>query len=106
MKRGEHHYYSIIAWDGGFEFIFRNGFDRWSTISPSFAKRIQTRNLEEKMRKPIAKTKKEFLELASLGAGTERSDWKRSEPIQYQTKELAIETERSVLDASWMKVKD
>ncbi len=106
MSRGGHHYYSIVAWDGGFEFIFRNGFDRWSTISPSFAKRIQTRNLEGKMGKSIAKTKNDFLELAALGAGSEGSHWIISEPIQYRTKEQAIESERSVLDASWMKVKD
>ena len=106
LNREDHHYFSIIAWEGGFEFIFRNGFDRWSTISPSLAKRIQTRNLDGKMGNSIAKTKNDFLELASLGAGLEGSNWKISAPIQYQIKEEAIDSERSVLDASWMKAED
>jgi hypothetical protein len=106
LNRKGHHYFSIIAWEGGFEFIFRNGFERWSTISPSLAKRIQTRNLEGRMGKSIAKTKKDFLELAALGASSADSNWIIAGPIHYQIKEIAIESERSVLDASWMKVKE
>lgn len=104
ISRDDHHHYSIIAWEGGFEFIFRNGFDRWSTISPSFAKGILTRNLEGQMGDSIAETAIEFLELAALGAGAKESKWKQSKPIRYRSKEKAIETERRELDIAWMKV--
>ena len=106
ISRDGLHHYSIIAWDGGFEFIFRNGFDSWSTISPSFAKRILARNLEGQMGDARAKTASDFLELAALGAGTKESRWTQSDPIRYRSKENAIEIERQELDIAWMKVEE
>ena len=40
MSKHGHHYYTILASDSGFEYVFQNGKDRWSTISPNLAFRL------------------------------------------------------------------
>ena len=105
VSRSGHHYYSILCDDSGFEFIFRSGHDRWSTISPSFAKKILLKHNRKKLW-PFNKAK-EFLRIASEGILANQNDlngWQISRPIKYSSRDKAINEERSLLDKSWEEV--
>ena len=95
MSRGGHHYYSILANESGFEFVFRNGHDRWSTISPSTAKRIIANHQNSKS---LPTSTKQWIKLATLG---ENGGWQASKAINYRSSEEALLIERAILDASW-----
>ena len=103
MFRDGHHFYTILASDSSFEYVFQNGKDRWSTISPSFANRTLEKNREGKYGRQIASSRKQFLELA-IGIGA--SPWTPSKEISYLNRELALTAEREILDISWANSKD
>lgn len=100
MSRGGIHFYTILASDSGFEFLFQTGKDRWSTISPSLAKRILDNNRQGKTGK-IASNRMEFLNLAIGGAGGMGSHWMPSTRRTYHDRETAIKIELQVLDEAW-----
>lgn len=106
MSRGGHHYYTILASDLGFEYVFRNGTDRWSTISPSFANRLLEKNREGKMGNQIASNRKQFLQLAIGSIESGPTSWNPSKEISYPNREIALTAERKILDISWANVKD
>ena len=97
------HYYTILASDSSFEYVFQSGKDRWSTISPSFANRLLEKNRDGKIGSQIASNRKQFLELA-IGMGGR--SWTPSKEISYLNRELALTTERKILDISWKNLKD
>jgi hypothetical protein len=101
ISRQGHHYYSILAWDGNFEFVFQNGHDSWSTVSPSLANRIREMNVEGIIGNSLAKSKESFVEIATIGTQDTGSSWLKSAPIFYDSKEEALKIERAVLDKSW-----
>jgi hypothetical protein len=98
MSRGGHHYYSILANENGFEFVFRNGHDRWSTISPSAAKRLIQHYQSNKEGKALPTSTKQWIKLATLG---ETGGWHASKAINYRSSQEALLIERAILDASW-----
>ena len=98
MSRGGHHYYSILANESGFEFVFRNGHDRWSTISPSTAKRLIANHQSRKVGKSLPTSTKEWIKLATHG---ETGGWQASKAINYRSSEEALLIERAILDTSW-----
>ncbi|MFZ2228682.1 MAG: hypothetical protein WA090_04795 [Candidatus Nanopelagicaceae bacterium] len=94
--KGDVHVCSILAWNGGFEYIFRTGTKNWSTLSPSFARRtldsaLHTDNLKQ------PQSAREFMELSQFPGGS----WTYSSPIGYSSLNNAIEIERAVLDEAW-----
>ena len=98
MSRGGHHYYSILANEIGFEFVFRNGHDRWSTISPSVAKRLIQHKQSNKEGKSLPTSAKQWIKLAML---SETGEWHASKTFNYVSKEEALLIERAILDESW-----
>ena len=98
MSRGGHHYYSILANESGFEFVFRNGHDRWSTISPSTAKRLIANHQSSKVGKSLPTSTKQWIKLATLG---ETGGWQASKVNNYKSSEEALLIERAILDTSW-----
>ena len=101
MSKNGHHFYTILASNSSFEYVFRNGHDRWSTISPSLARRIIEKNKDGEIGNQIASDRKQFLELAIGSGGTEGSIWIPSQEIIYTTRELALRAEREILDSAW-----
>lgn len=104
VSRNGHHYYSVLADDQGFEFIFRNGHDRWSTISQPLAKKILLRN-DQKIAW-YANKAKAHLRIASKGILVTQDKirgWEMSKPIKYSSRDNAVFEERLVLDLSWAK---
>lgn len=97
MSRDGHHYYSILASDSNFEFVFRSGHEHWSTISPSFAKRTMRLIEESNSEKP--NSAKQYLDrvLILLVQNT----WSASSEFKYASREDALAFERKVLDNSW-----
>ncbi len=106
MSSRGHHYYTILASDKGFEFVFRSGRDRWSTISPSFASRLIKKNIAGEIGSRVASNRKEFLELAIGTLGNGHSPWTPSKAIPYTTREQALQSETEILDISWASAKD
>ena len=106
MSKHGHHYYTILASDSNFEFVFQNGQDRWSTISPSLADRLIEKNREGKIGDQVASDRKQFLELAIGSIENSGSSWTPSNEITYTTRELALTAEREILDISWSNAKD
>ena len=106
MSKHGHHYYSILASNSGFEFVFQNGKDRWSTISAPLAKRTIDANREGNIGNQVATNRMQFLELAIGDAGSSVSSWEVSEVIYYKTRDEAIELERKILDISWANAED
>ena len=104
-KRG-HHYYTILASDSGFEYVFQNGKDRWSTISPNLAIRLIEKNREGSTAAQPATNRKQFLELAIGSSGSVSSSWMPSKEIIYTTREQALSAEREILDISWASAKE
>lgn len=98
MSRGGHHYYSILANENGFEFVFRNGHNRWSTISPSTVKRLIQHHQNNKEGEALPSTSKKWIKLATLG---ETGGWHASKIFNYGNKEEALLIERAILDESW-----
>ena len=101
ISRRGHHYFSILASRDGFEYVFRNGHDRWSTISPSFAKRILERNQEKISSRKSPMTPNDYLKMATDIHRGDSSQWKVSKPILYSDREEALRLERTILDLSW-----
>ena len=103
MSRKGHNYFSILATKSGFEYVFRTGHDRWSTISPSFAKRILEKN---KLRTSSKESKlaKDYLSIALKFHLHDSNEWRASKPIIYSTREEALKAEREHLDLSWLKI--
>jgi hypothetical protein len=97
MSRDGHHFYSILASDSSFEFVFRSGHDHWSTISPSFAKRTM-RLIEESDSQKLNSTKKYLDRVLTLLAS---DTWGASGVFKYASHEGALAAERKVLDNSW-----
>jgi hypothetical protein len=106
MSKNGHHFYTILASDSSFEYVFRNGHDRWSTISPSLARRIIEKNKDAEIGNQIASGRKQFLKLAIGSGGIAGSSWETSKEVNYSTRELAIKTEREILDISWAGKED
>ena len=106
MSKNDHHYYSILASDSGFEFVFQNGQDRWSTISASLASRIISGNQEGKIGTRIASNQSEFLKLAIGNTESGTSSWVSSEEIYYPSRESALLAERKILDLSWQNAEE
>lgn len=106
MFRSGHHYYTILASDSGFEYVFQSGKERWSTISPSLATRLINKNKDGKIGGRPATNRKQFLELAIGISGDASSSWVPSEEFVYLTRSEALATEREILDASWARVKE
>ena len=106
MSRDGHHYYTILASDSGFEFVFQTGKDRWSTISPSLASRLIEKNRHGEIGLQIAAGRKQFLNLAIGSIANEETSWTPSKEIVYTTRELALRAEREILDISWAKQED
>ena len=100
MSKDGHHFYSILASDSNFEFVFRSGHEHWSTISPSFAKRTMRLIEESNGQKP--KSAKKYLNrvLTVLASDT----WNASSGFQYASREDALAFERKVLDKSWSSI--
>lgn len=100
MSKNGHHFYSILASDSNFEFVFRSGHDHWSTISPSFAKRTMRLIEESDGQKP--KSAKRYLGrvLTLLMSDT----WNASSGFKYASREDAVAFERKVLDKSWSRM--
>jgi hypothetical protein len=97
MYKNKHHHYSIIANDLGFEYIFRTGQENWSTISPSFGKRLIQQNIDGKIGKRAADNASEFLKLACGNSDS----WKSSKVFKYASRDAAISFEKSILDKAW-----
>lgn len=97
MSKDGHHFYSILASDSSFEFVFRSGHDHWSTISPSFAKRTM-RLIEESDNQKNNSTKKYLDRVLTLLAS---DTWGASGVFKYASHEDALAVERKVLDNSW-----
>jgi hypothetical protein len=106
MSKNGHHFYTILASDSSFEYVFRNGHDRWSTISPSLARRIIEKNKDGELGRQVASGRKQFLKLAIGSGGIAESSWEPSKEVNYSTRELAIKTERGILDISWAGKED
>ena len=106
MSKNGHHFYTILASDSSFEYVFRNGHDRWSTISPSLARRIIEKNKDGEIGNQVASDRKQFLKLAIWSGGIAETPWKTSKEVNYSTRELAIKTEREILDISWAGKED
>jgi hypothetical protein len=106
MSKNGHHFYTILASDSSFEYVFRNGHDRWSTISPSLARRIIEKNKNGEIGSQVASGRKQFLKLAIGSGGIPESPWATSKAVDYLTRELAIKTEREILDISWAGKED
>lgn len=106
MSKHGHHFYSILASDFGFEYVFKSGVDRWSTISPSLANRILEKNKNGEIGNQIASNQKQFLALAIGSFENEETPWTPSKVIYYSDRELAIMTEQKILEVSWAKTKD
>lgn len=102
--RADIHCYSILASDREFEYVFRTGKDRWSTISPSFARRILKRNSEGEWGHPNPRSARDFLALTEQF--TQNSNWSRSREIKYADRAVAIQTERAALDESFSTMGD
>jgi len=98
------HLYSILAWEGGFEFVFRNGHERWSTVSPSYARRILEDNAEGKFGKKNPRSAKDFITLTMYVSGEPGTGWKKSSYVYYSSKEEALAKERGILDIAWKKL--
>lgn len=100
MSKDGHHFYSILASDSNFEFVFRSGHEHWSTISPSFAKRTMRLIEESNAQKP--KSAKKYLNrvLTVLASDT----WMASDIFKYVNREDALAFERKVLDKSWSSI--
>jgi hypothetical protein len=101
MSKNGHHFYTILASNSSFEYVFRNGHDRWSTISPSLARRIIEKNKDGEIGNQIASDRKQFLELAIGSGGIAGSPWATSKEFNYTTRELALRAEREILDSAW-----
>ena len=97
MSRDGHHFYSILASDSNFEFVFRSGHEHWSTISPSFAKRIM-RLIEESDCQKLNSAKKYIDRVLTLLVS---GSWSASSVFNYASREDALAFERKVLDNSW-----
>jgi len=97
MSRDGHHFYSILASDSNFEFVFRSGHEHWSTISPSFAKRTMRLIEESNGQKPNSAKKYLGRVLPLLMSDT----WSASSGFKYVSREDALAFERKVLDISW-----
>jgi len=104
VSRKGHHYYSILASENGFEYVFRNGHDRWSTISPSFAKRVLEHSKKDTGSGFNPKSSKDFLTIATRDYHENSSSWKVSNTFTYTGREEAIRVEREILDDSWANV--
>ena len=100
MSRDGHHFYSILASDSNFEFVFRSGHENWSTISPSFAKRTMRLIEESDGQKP--NSARQYLDrvLTLLLQNT----WSASSEFKYASREDALAAERKVLDNSWSEL--
>ena len=97
MSKDDHHFYSILASDSNFEFVFRSGHEHWSTISPSFAKRTMRLIEESDGQKPNSAKKYLGRVLTLLVSDT----WSASSVFKYASREDALAFERKVLDNSW-----
>lgn len=97
MSKDGHHFYSILASDSNFEFVFRSGHEHWSTISPSFAKRTMRLIEESNGQKPNSAKKYLGRVLPLLMSDT----WSASSGFKYASREAALTFERKVLDNSW-----
>jgi hypothetical protein len=97
MSKDGHHFYSILASDSSFEFVFRSGHEHWSTISPSFAKRTMKLIEESDGQKPNSAKKYLGRVLTILISDT----WSASSVFKYASREDALAFERKVLDNSW-----
>ena len=100
MSRDGHHFYSILASDSNFEFVFRSGHEHWSTISPSFAKRTMRLIEESDGQKPNSAKKYLDRVLTLLVQNT----WSASSGFKYASREDALAAERKVLDNSWSEL--
>ena len=101
MSNHGHHYYTILASDSGFEFVFQNGKDHWSSISPTLAVGLIEKNRAGKMGLRAATNRKQFLELAIGSIRSMNSSWMPSKEVIYTTREQALAAEREILDISW-----
>lgn len=99
MSRDGQHFYSILASDSDFEFVFRSGHERWSTISPSFAKRTM-KLIEESDREKPDSAKKYLDRVLSLLV---QNSWSASSGYEYSSHQDALVSERKVLDNSWSR---
>ena len=97
MSKDGHHFYSILASDSSFEFVFRSGHENWSTISPSFAKRTM-RLIEESDGQKHNSAKKYLDQVLTLLVS---DTWSASSGFKYASREDALAIERKVLDNSW-----
>ena len=101
MSRRGHHYYSVLADSSGFEFVFRNEHNHWSTVSPTLARRI----LEGAQLKKAARSHRglaeKFLRLATNNLVGSESSWEVSHEFRYPTRDIALQVERKILDKSW-----
>ena len=97
MSKNGHHFYSILASDSNFEFVFRSGHEHWSSISPSFAKRTMRLIEESDGQKPNSAKKYLGRVLTLLVSDT----WSASSGFKYASREDALAFERKVLDNSW-----
>lgn len=100
MSNDGHHFYSILASDSNFEFVFRSGHDHWSTISPSFAKRTMRLIQESDGQEPNSAKKYLNRVLTVLTSDT----WMASDVFEYANYEDALAFERKVLDKSWSSI--
>ena len=100
MYKDGHHFYSILASDSNFEFVFRSGHDHWSTISPSLAKRTLGLIQESDGQKPNSAKKYLNRVLTVLASDT----WMASDVFKYANQEDALAFERKVLDNSWSSI--
>jgi len=101
MSRRGHHYYSVLADSSGFEFVFRNEHNRWSTVSPTLARRILEGAQLEKASRSHQGSAERFLRLATDNLVGSGSSWEVSHEFRYPTRDIALQVERAILDKSW-----
>jgi hypothetical protein len=106
MSRRGHHYFSILASNSGFEFVFRSGHDHWSTISPSLAKRTLEQNQLDGESNEQPSSVQGYLKLAKSSLVSDDSSWEISGEFGYESRVQALKVEREILDISWRKVED
>ena len=103
--RENHHCYSILAWDHGFEFLFPSGATRWSSIGNHHVKTFTKPYAEFIEKQAAAGRPFRSIDYMQVGAIT-GDDWIFTKPIHYESMQAAIEFEVGILNAERARYPD
>lgn len=96
--REEHHCFSILAWDHGFEYLFPSGINRWSSIGNHHIKTFTDRFADAIKKKQEAGRPLRSTDYMQFGTW-EGDDWIFTKPIPYKSMQEAIEFEVGILNS-------